>query len=283
MMTNYHTHSTWCDGKDSPRKMIQAAVAKNFAAIGFSSHAMLPEDDTDWVLTPEKAVRYAAEIRALAAEYKDVIRVLCGVEADYVRGGANPDRKTYAAISPDYVIGSVHFVVAPDGARVPVDNEPGLLFDGIRDHFGGDAQAYVRAYFAQEREMVAQFDFDVVAHPDLVRKFNVKHPHFDETADWYREELVKTADALAASGKLTEVNTGAISRGWLNDAYPSAAFRELLRARGVRFVLSADAHVADAIDCAFDRFGRAEEYVDFNASQIGCPASAVALANKKPK
>ena len=43
---NYHTHSTWCDGKESPRKMIQAAVAKGFEVIGFSSHAMLPESDT---------------------------------------------------------------------------------------------------------------------------------------------------------------------------------------------------------------------------------------------
>ena len=66
---------------------------------------------------------------------------------------------------------------------------------------------------------------------------------------------------LAASGKVVEVNTGAISRGWLDDAYPSASFRELLRTRGTRFVLSSDAHAADAIDCAFDRFADAEEYL----------------------
>ena len=84
---NYHTHSTWCDGKDSPRKAIQAAIAKGFEAIGFSSHAMLPESDTDWVLTPDRAPRYQREIRALAEEFKDRIRVLCGVEADYVPDG----------------------------------------------------------------------------------------------------------------------------------------------------------------------------------------------------
>ena len=94
-----------------------------------------------------------------------------------------------------------------------------------------------------------------------MRKFNVKHPYFDETADWYRAELVKTAEAIAASGKIVEVNTGAISRGWIDDAYPSAEFRQLLRERGVRFILSSDAHAAEAIDCAFDRFGAAEDYV----------------------
>ena len=262
-MTNYHTHTTWCDGKDSPRKVIQAAVAKGFKTIGFSSHAMLPQDDVDWVLTHEKALRYAKEVRTLAEEYKDTIRVLCGVEADYIPGGAEPSYAAYATIFPDYIIGSIHFVKAPDGAVFAVDHTPQILADGIRDHFDGDAVRYVKAYFAAVREMVSGFDFDIVGHLDLVRKFNAKHPYFDERAEWYREELVKTADAVAASGKIVEVNTGAIARGWLSDAYPSADFRALLHERGVRFILSSDAHSADSIDCAFDRFGESEEYVKF--------------------
>ena len=260
--TNYHTHTTWCDGKGTPRQMADAAVEKGFAALGFSSHAMLPEDDTDWVLTPAKAPHYAAEIRALAGEFSDRIRILCGVEADYVPNGAEPSRAAYAAISPDYIIGSIHFVAAPDCARVPVDHSPELLAEGIRDHFGGRPEAFVRAYFAQERDMVAKFDFDILGHADLVRKFNLKHPYFDEHAAWYREEVEATAAAIVASGKIVEVNTGAISRGWLDDAYPSAEFRAILRRQGVRFVLSSDAHAADAIDCAFDRFGTVEEYVE---------------------
>jgi len=100
-----------------------------------------------------------------------------------------------------------------------------------------------------------------------VRKFNVKMPYFDEEADWYRAELVATADAVAVSGKIAEVNTGAISRGWLDDAYPSAFFRQLLRERGVRFILSADAHAANAIDCAFDRFGTAENYLEWTGAE----------------
>ena len=109
---NFHTHTTWCDGRDTPEAMILSAISKGFDAIGFSSHAMLPDNVLDWVLTPDKAVAYSKEIRALAAKYADRIKVLCGVEADYIPGGANPDRATYSAISPDYIIGSVHFVAA---------------------------------------------------------------------------------------------------------------------------------------------------------------------------
>ncbi len=243
MKTNYHTHTTFCDGRDTPEAMAEAAVAKGFSELGFSSHSEMLKNPA----------AYVAEVRRLAERYRGRLNILCGIEADW---------KCPLDLSPyDYVIGSVHFVPAADGSRTCVDDSPAVLAAGVRDHFGGSAEAFVRAYFAAEREMVADGAFTFVGHPDLVRKFNAKHPYFDEGAAWYREELERTADAIAASGKPVEVNTGAISRGWLDDAYPSAEFRTLLRERGVPFVLSSDAHSSEALDCAFDRFGAAEQYV----------------------
>ena len=256
---NFHTHTTWCDGRDSAERVVLSAIAKGFTDIGFSSHVSFPEAG-ECVLDPKLADAYVAEIRALGEKYADCIRVWLGAEADYIPGVTTPEKSRYAEMNLDYLFGSIHYVVADDGGRVPVDHTPELLSAGIRDHFGGSVEAYARAYFRQQREMVSQYDFDIVGHLDLVRKFNVRHPYLDENASWYREELVRTADAVAASGKIAEVNTGAISRGWMDDAYPSAEFRALLRARGVRFILSADAHAAETIDCAFDRFAQAEDY-----------------------
>ena len=259
MKTNFHTHSTWCDGRNTPAEMAEAAVAKGFSALGFSSHALLPGRQ-EGMLSPETISGYAADVRAVRDRLAGEIEIFLGVEADYVPDFATPSKAAYAHLGLDYVIGSVHFV-ARGGVRYAVDHSPELLERGIAEGFGGDGDAFVRAYFAAEREMVARFDFDVVGHPDLVRKFNAKLPWFDESAAWYEEELRATADAIAASGKLVEVNTGAISRGWLDDAYPSPHFRDLLRERGVKFVLSSDAHAASGLDCAFDRFSSAEHFV----------------------
>ena len=258
---NFHTHSTWCDGKATPEEMVLGALARGFDTLGFSSHAMLPADPYDWTLTTATVQGYAAEIRALAERYAGRIRILTGVEADYVKGACTPDRAAYASIRPDYIIGSVHFVVAPDGAWVAVDNTPEILVADVRDHFRGRYEDFIRAYFEQQREMVRTCDFDIIGHPDLCRKFNGRLGYLDESAAWYRAELEATAEAFAASGRVVEVNTGAISRGWMDDAYPSAAFRDLLRARGVRFLLSSDAHAVEGLDCAFDRFGDTEAFL----------------------
>jgi len=253
MLVNLHTHSIWCDGKDTPETIVKAAIRKGFGGLGFSSHAMLPADPLPWPLTAEKLPLYIDEIFALKRKYSGEIEILCGVEADFIPAACSPDRQVYPA-RLDYIIGSIHFVVAPDGAWVEVDKSPESLFDGIAAHFGGDAKSFISAYFAAERTMVSSFDFDIVAHPDLVRKFNAKHPWFDESAPWYAEELECTADAFAESGKTVEINTGAISRGWLDDAYPDERFIRLLKERGVKLVLSSDAHSANALDCAFPRF-----------------------------
>lgn len=261
MKTNFHTHCTWCDGRNSIEENVVAAVEKGFVALGFSSHAMLPHRQ-EGVLSPESATGYVQEVRNFAEAYSDRISVFCGVEADYMPGVTDPDRSRYAHLGVDYVIGSIHYVLAPDGAYVPVDHSPELLCEGLSTHFQGNAESYIHAYFQQLRDMISSYDFDVIGHLDLPRKFNGKLSYFDESAKWYLQELSLTADVAASSGKLVEVNTGGISRGWIDDAYPSATFRRLLRDRGARFILSSDSHFVSALDCAFDRFAMSEAYLN---------------------
>ena len=261
--TNFHVHTAWSDGTDGPDAVAQAALAGGFAAIGVSDHVALPAapPDAPFFVDAARAAAYAADVRATAARFAGRLPVFLGAEADYIPGLADPDRATCAALAPDYVIGAVHFVLAPDGALVNVAARRGAR-EAVAARFGGSAERLVRAYFAAQREMVARFDFDIVAHPDVVRKTNRADPWFDESAPWYREELERTADAIAAAGRLVEVNTAALSHVDAHvDASPSPAFRALLRARGVRFVLASDAHSAGALDRGFDRFAACEAFV----------------------
>lgn len=242
-MTNFHTHTTFCDGKNTAEEMVIAAIGKGFTELGFSSHSDMIVD----------FAAYVREIERLKVKYADRIRILCGLELEL----AKPLPAPY---SISYLIGSHHFITAPDGAFFAIDNTPEELLGGIRDHFENSAEAFVRAYYAALRSTLG-LSFDIVGHPDLIRKFNQRHPWLDESAPWYREELALTAKAIAESDKLVEVNTGAISRGWLEDAYPSAEFRAILREAGVKFILSSDAHSTEGLDCAFDRFSTAEDFV----------------------
>lgn len=38
-LKNFHTHTTYCDGKNTAEEMILAAINQGFTALGFSGHS----------------------------------------------------------------------------------------------------------------------------------------------------------------------------------------------------------------------------------------------------
>jgi histidinol-phosphatase (PHP family) len=213
-------------------------------------------------LTPENIDDYVKTIRTLAEKYKDRIEVLCGIEADYIKGVTTPDFSRYSKWGLDYIIGSIHFL-ASGNERLCIDHTPEILVADINRLFNGEAKEFIKSYFAAEREMIETCDFNIIGHPDLPRKFNATLKIFNESESWYLEELEKTADVIAASKKIVEINTGAISRGWLDNPYPSMDFIQMLNIRNVPLIISSDAHSATGIDCAFDKFAHLASITDF--------------------
>ena len=44
MLANYHTHTSFCDGKNTPEEIVLYAIEKGFTSIGFSGHGYTPFD-----------------------------------------------------------------------------------------------------------------------------------------------------------------------------------------------------------------------------------------------
>ena len=49
---NYHTHTDFCDGQNTPEEMAEAAAKKGFTALGFSGHSYT-DFATFYCMTPE--------------------------------------------------------------------------------------------------------------------------------------------------------------------------------------------------------------------------------------
>jgi len=189
----------------------------------------------------------------IAEKYKDKITVLCGFEADYIKGISKPSlTEDYAELKPDYLIGSVHYVVINDKIFA-VDDSAENLAVSIRDYCGGKAEIAVKEYFALEREMLSKGVFTILGHADLIRKNNGKLCMFNEKDEWYRNEIKTLADCIKRAGVIAEINTGAISRGTMDDIYPSEELLHLLHERNIPITVNSDAHSCSALDCAFER------------------------------
>ncbi|MBQ9238820.1 MAG: histidinol-phosphatase [Treponema sp.] len=255
MKTNYHTHTDFCDGAETPEAMVQAALEKQFDVLGFSGHSMYPFA-ADWHIAPRAHADYVQEIHRLADVYRDRIEILCGFEVDYLPGISVPHPSQFAPFKPDFLIGSVHYIVT-DSGNFTVDDTAENVRAGIERCFGGNAREAVCTYFSLERDLLREATCTFLGHCDLFRKRNGVLHLFDERDSWYRDELRATATAIAHSGVIVEINTGAITRGAMDDVYPSAEFLSLLAERGVPITISSDAHRGTDLDGAFDRAVRA--------------------------
>ena len=80
MLQNLHTHSTFCDGKDTPEEMVMAAITKGFDSIGFSGHA--PMCFGSIYDMGDRVQDYIKEIKRLKSAFGDRISVYLGCELD---------------------------------------------------------------------------------------------------------------------------------------------------------------------------------------------------------
>lgn len=247
--SNYHSHSTFCDGRFSIREMAEAAVKKNFTHFGFSGHSMFPFAG-DWHIPLKDFKSYVEEVRVVKNEFKDKIKFFLGFEADYIQGICFPDFSCYSEFSPDYLIGSVHYIPGENGFIV-ADDSPDEFAQRLNKYFKGNVKSAVCEYFYNERQMLSKCSFSILGHPDLIKKQNARYEIFSENESWYKKELKAFAREIARSGVCVEINTGGIARSNLKEPYPSLYFLELLKEKNVPVTINSDAHDADKIDYWF--------------------------------
>lgn len=245
-LKDYHVHTTFSDGADTPEAMVLAAMERGMEELGFSDHAHTPFDESYCIRRGGEAA-YRAEIARLREKYRGQIRILCGVEQDYCA--------PVPAEGYDYVIGSVHYLNV-GGDYLAVDDTPEVLRAGIDRHFGGDPYAAAEEYYKLVADVVRKTGADIIGHFDLFAKYNEKAPFFDERHPRYVSAWKRAADALLKTGKPFEINMGAIARGVRGVAYPSPEIRDYLRGRGVKFLLSSDAHCKENLCFRFDEMER---------------------------
>lgn len=242
ILQDLHVHTVFCDGKNTPEELVASAIKKGMKRIGFSGHSYTFFDKS-YCMSAKGTEKYKLEIDRLKEKYKNEIEILCGIEHDYY---SEASTKGY-----DYVIGSVHYIKIAN-EYIPVDESCEILNDAANRFFDGDFYALAEEYFKTVSDVVNKINADIIGHFDLISKFNSENALFDENNSRYINAYKKAIDAIILSGKPFEINTGAVSRGYKNEPYPSKDILCYIAEKGGVFVLNSDAHSADALCYGFE-------------------------------
>ena len=242
MLSNLHTHTTFCDGKNTPEEIVLSAVDKGFSSIGFSGHGYALYSTYGMKNTEE----YIKEILRLRERYRDKIQVYLGIEEDSY---APVDRSKF-----DYIIGSSHYFFVGD-KYYPIDSS-NYLFKKCLELFDYNVSNLAKAYYTTFIDYIMQRKPDIIGHFDLITKFDELGESLFLNNGEYNKFGVDFAVGAASSGCIFEVNTGAISRGYRTSPYPSESILYALKKEGARITVSSDSHQIDTLDFAFDETRR---------------------------
>ena len=248
-MTNYHTHSTYCDGNASLREMVEFALAHGFTSLGFSGHTPLPFENR-FSITDYPG--YCREIRSLQQEYAGLIDIRLGLEIDYIPGLHEDFTPLKEQGGLDYVIGSVHLVTVPGSAPTCfddlwyIDGPPRYerYDEGLFRFFGGDIRRGVRAYFDQQNAMLVRNRPDIVGHPDKIVMHN-RGRYFSEGEPWYRSLALETIHLIKELGLICEINTRGLYKGRHADYYPGKWLIREMKPLHIPVIVSTDAHAPE--------------------------------------
>lgn len=264
MRIDYHmhlindSHTDKCPyTQERIREYVAAAQSRGVDEIGITEHdhrfkAFWPA--LGYLCGQEAVARYPEQVEWLSqffteeiGEYVEALvraqqsgfPVKVAIELDFAPGRERELREALGSFPWDYVLGSVHYL-----DLWAIDASPE---NGWPDQ---DVDAAYSAYFGVLQGAARSGLFDVLAHPDLIKKFGHR-PRRD-----IGPLLDETADAIAAAGVAIEISTAGLRKP-VGEIYPGLDLLRRLRERDVPITLASDAHEPEEVGADF---GRAVEW-----------------------
>lgn len=154
MIIDSHTHTAYSKhATGSVDDIVRAAIVFGVNVLTITDHAPFAIDSDNRLLESELDT-YLDDIRRARHKYAGHIKILAGLEVDYMLGARRHAERLLSSLDLDFVVGSVHYL-SVDGQRVNVWdlrrlNEPAVL----------------KQFSLSLEESVSCGLFDAIGHPD---------------------------------------------------------------------------------------------------------------------
>lgn len=242
---NLHTHTQFCDGRNTMGELAEAAKAAGFKYLGFTPHSPVCVQ-SPCNMTDDSLPLYFFETDRLAREYEGRMKIFRGMEIDYLSPDFGPHIDYFQKMELDYRLGSVHFVVTKDKRFIDCDGYGERFLKNLHDYFGDDIRYVAETYLESVLKMIELGGFDILGHFDKIAgNAGLASPKIEDEV-WYQnliEEIIRNAGAKELG---IEINTKAfLEKGRF---FPAERWWPKLLSSGVPLLINSDAHYRDRIN-----------------------------------
>ncbi len=227
---DYHMHTPRCNhAVGSVQEYADAAILTGLKEIGMSDHSPMPNDyDKAWRMDRSEMSGYLSEVECVREACKGQLDVRIGLEADFHPGTEHYVEEMIASYPWDYVIGSVHYI-----GDWGFDNPDTI--DIWQEWNVEDAYC---AYFDLVTRSAESRMFDIIGHPDLIKKFGHRPP---ENSLRILDAEERMLQAVLASGAALEISSAGLRKP-VGEIYPHERIVKRAAALGIPFAFGSDAH-----------------------------------------
>ncbi|MFX1363761.1 MAG: histidinol-phosphatase HisJ [Promethearchaeota archaeon] len=259
VLEDYHTHNQMCNhAVGSIEDYIKKAIDKKLDLIGISDHFPYEYLKSSPILIDEVpyqeyAMRlnevdtYLSTIEKLKDKYENKIQLRVAFEVDYFKSlesFLNLQIKNRLN-DLDYILGSVHILHGKSKLFAFDDRR----FLSMYKEYESIDNIYVE-YYHKLQDMITseEFDFDVVSHFDLPKKYNKRA--IDK--EMVMKEAIKILECIKKRNLTVEINTGGL-RKEIKEQYPSFEIVKEMYELDIPILLGSDAHHPNDIGYKFTK------------------------------
>ncbi len=235
--TNYHCHSSYCDGKAKAEDFVLEAIKNNMPVLGFTGHGPVPFDSV-WNMTEKDLPAYLEEIDILKSKYNGQIEILCALEVDYISGLLDAQSPVFTN-QLDYRISSVHYLDQfEEGGWFTIDGPPAEWEAGLAKLYNNDVFKVVDSFVDKSIEMIEKGGFEIIGHID--KSFQHGHKYFSVDDPRYVEAINRLLKVASEHAIIVEINTKSFER--LGFFYPHQHFFKTLKEFNIPVTINSDSH-----------------------------------------
>lgn len=235
---NLHTHSQYDDGKDAIDENVQKAQERGFTILGFSGHGYYAKDDSS--MTPEKTKQYIQDVRQAQQQAPNGLKIYLGIEEDSMAPIENVE-------DFDYVIGSVHYL-EHNGKIYPIDYSQEQFDEMLKEGYQNDINALAKDYYLAIERQAQNPNIQIIGHLDLIAKYNEDQSYYCFDDPKILSYAKVAIEQLVKAGKIFEMNSGAMARGYRNSPYPSIELLKLIYEANGKILINTDCHHKEYLD-----------------------------------
>lgn len=267
---DWHTHNSLCKHAiGSIEDYVKQAIKFNLSVIGISDHFpyeylatyissldQIPYER--YAMSLNELNVYVAQLEQVRNKYENQIKVRFGFELDYFKDMDEVLNNYLDSFKEkmDYLYGSVHVLFGKAGIFAFDDSR----FLNKYEEYTVNDEVYLEFYTALQNMIASPaFDFDIITHFDLPKKFDKRV----EDKTLVMDKAIETLELAKKSDLTIEINTSGL-RKQAKEQYPSEDIIKEMYALDIPILLGSDAHNPEEIAFKFKETTALVKSVGYN-------------------